>query len=136
MSRSAQKISRSNAGNSAFSTDSRVSWIGSKLIQAVGIESDRLDAVHQAVMLRILQTGNDQKPAAGNEADCLAAQIVAVARIAEQAATIGGPRSAMGAVMRESGHSVDPLLAQNFMRLASSPIFWLALDSASGSSDR
>lgn len=133
MNRSVQKISRSNADNRTFSSNSRASWIGSKLIQSVGIEPARLDAVHQAMMLRLLHDIGDQQPVANDEAECLAVQIVALARIAEQAAAIAGPHGAIGAVMRESGKSVDPMLAQNFLRLASSQIFWMALDSTSDS---
>jgi hypothetical protein len=132
MNGSAQKISRSNAGSGVFSSNIRVSWIGSKLIESLGIEPARLDVVHHAMMLRILQNGSDRRLAASDEADCLAVQIVAVARIAETAAAADGPNAAIVAVMRESGKSVDPLLAQNFLRLASSSIFWMALDSASG----
>ena len=112
-----------------YSRESRTSWIGSKLAQSTGIEVDQLDAVHNYMWLRILQS-NTAMPVADNEADHLAMHIVKLALLAEDAAAQGGPKAAMAAVMEARGTEVDPLLAQNFLRLASSSIFWMALDSA------
>lgn len=88
-----------------------------------------MDDVHNAMWLRILRNSENAEPAS-NESDALAAKVLAVARTAEKAATAGGSNAALVTVMRESGSSLDPLLAQNFLRLAASPIFWMALDSA------
>jgi hypothetical protein len=126
MTASAQFILAENAGNGFFATQSRVSWIGSKIIQSTGLDEARLDAVHKAMWLRIL--GNET--AVLNETEQLAAKIVEVAVMAEKAASEGGSNAAMIAVMRESGGSLDPMLAQSFLRVAASPIFWMALDSA------
>jgi hypothetical protein len=115
-------------GSTGYSRESRVSWIGSKLAQSTGIDVSRLDEVHNCMWLRILQ-GDHAAAAPANEADQLAAQIVALAVLAERAAATGGPQAAIAAVMRASGNGVDPLLAQNFLRLASSSIFWMALGS-------
>ena len=112
-----------------YSRESRTSWIGSKLAQSTGIAFDQLDAVHNYMWLRILQS-NAAMPVADNEADHLAMHIVKLALLAEDAAAQGGPKAAMAAVMEARGTEVDPLLAQNFLRLASSSIFWMALDSA------
>ena len=118
-----------HSDHSGYSPESRASWIGSKLAQSTGIDVERLGEVHNCIWMRILQADlSDSEPM--NEADMLAAKIVGVATLAEKAAATGGPQAAMVAVMRESGGSVDPFLAQNFLRLASSPIFWMALDSA------
>lgn len=130
MTGSAQSVFHAQSQNGVFARNSRISWIGSKIMQSTGVEPSRMDAVHQAMMLRILQGSGDVPPPAKDEGDQLAAQVVAVARVAEEAAATGGSRAAMAAIMRESGKSIDPLLAQNFLRLASSPIFWMALDSA------
>jgi hypothetical protein len=124
---SAQALRHEDAIVSAFARNARASFMGSKLIQAMGVEAGRLDAVHHAMMLRLI---NDDSGMPQNECDQLAAHIVAVTRIADAALAEGGSKAAMAAVMRESGHSIDPLIAQNFLRLASSPIFWMALDSA------
>ncbi len=110
-----------------YSRESRASWIGSKLAQSTGLAPEQLDEVHNHMWLRILQGNADSAPPK-NEADRLAAHIVAIAVMAEKAAATGGPTSAMAAVMQASGKGVDPLLAQRFLRLASSPIFWMALD--------
>lgn len=126
MTGSAQFILAEETGNGFFATRSRISWIGSKIIQSTGLDEARLDAVHNAMWLRIL--GNET--AVQNETEQLAAKIVAVATVAEKAAATGGSNAAMVAVMRESGTSLDPMLAQSFLRLAASPIFWMALDSA------
>jgi hypothetical protein len=126
MTGSAQFILAKNAGNGFFATQSRVSWIGSKIIQSTGLDEARLDTVHKAMWLRIL--GNEG--AVQSETEQLAEKIVAVATLAEKAATSSGSNAAMVAVMRESGESLDPMLAQSFLRVAASPIFWMALDSA------
>lgn len=113
--------------HSEFARNSRASFMGSKIIQTLGIDSDRLDAVHEEMWLRLIghKTGTAQ-----DECEQLASQIVAVVRLADDSATNGGSKAAIAAVMRESGQSIDPLIAQKFLWLASSPIFWMALDSA------
>lgn len=127
MSGSAQRVAQSQAITSAFARNARASFMGSKLIQSMGVEAGRLDAVHHAMMLRLI---DDNAAAPKDECDQLAAHIVAVTRVADTASASGGSNAAMAAVMRESGRSIDPMIAQNFLRLASSPIFWMALDSA------
>lgn len=125
----AHKNVHDEAIGGAFARNARASFMGSKIIQSIGVEADRLDAVHNAMMLRLI----DDKVGVtlpNDEADQLAAHIVAVARVADAASANGGSKAAMAAVMRESGRSIDPMIAQNFLRLASSPIFWMALDSA------
>lgn len=124
---SAQALRHEDAIVSAFARNARASFMGSKLIQAMGVEAGRLDAVHHAMMLRLI---DDDAGMPQNECDQLAAHIVAVTRIADAALAEGGSRAAMAAVMRESGHSIDPLIAQNFLRLASSPIFWMAMETS------
>ncbi len=126
MTGSAQFILAENDGNGFFATQSRISWIGSKIIQSTGLDEARLDAVHKAMWLRIL----GHETAVHDETEQFAAKIVAVATMAEKAAAAGGSNAAMVAVMRESGASLDPMLAQSFLRVAASPIFWMALDSA------
>jgi predicted metal-dependent TIM-barrel fold hydrolase len=128
MNGSAQQLRHDNAIISAFARNARASFMGSKLIQAMGLEPGRLDAVHHAMMLRLIDE-NSAISTAKDEAEQLAAHIVAVARVADQASASGDSKAAMAAVMRESGRSIDPMIAQNFLRLASSPIFWMALDS-------
>lgn len=103
--------------------------MGSKIMQSIGVEADRLDAVHNAMLLRLISEDAASLPAK-DESDQLAAQIVAVARVADTALAAGGTKAAVAAVMRESGRSIDPMIAQNFLRLASSPIFWMAMDAA------
>jgi hypothetical protein len=121
--------------DSGYSTESRIGWIGSKLAQSTGIDVERMNTVHDRIWMRILQ-GNPANADPADEADQLAEKIVGVATLAEKAAADGGPQAAMVAVMRASGDSIDPLLAQNFLRLASSPIFWMAMDSAGDTSAR
>lgn len=112
----------------ALTREARLSWIGSKLAQLIDIEADRLDDLHHRMWMRILQSGLE--PAAPrNETDQLAIHILAVATLADDVATKDGPQTAMAAVMQASGDSLEPLLAEKFLRLASSPIFWLALRS-------
>jgi hypothetical protein len=125
----AQKLPHDSAQGSGFARNARASFMGSKIMQSIGVEADRLDAVHNAMLLRLISEDAASSPAK-DESDQLAAQIVAVARVADQASASGGSKAAMAAVMRESGRSIDPMIAQNFLRLASSPIFWMALDSA------
>jgi predicted metal-dependent TIM-barrel fold hydrolase len=127
MNGSAQRLRHDKAIISAFARNARASYMGSKLIQAMGLEPGRLDAVHHAMMLRLT---DESTSVPQDECDQLAAHIVAVTRVADEASAQGGSKAAMAAVMRESGRSIDPLIAQNFLRLASSPIFWMALDSA------
>ena len=131
MNGSAQTIPRQEANSGIFASKSRTSWIGSKIIQSLGVEPERLDKVHNAMWLRILRDSANADPAS-DETDQLASKILAVARVAEKAASTGGSNAALVSVMRESGRSLDPLLAQNFLRVAASPIFWMALDSAGG----
>ena len=125
----AQKNVHDEAGNGAFARNARASFIGSKIIQSISVEADRLDSVHNAMMLRLIDD-NAVTSSPKDESDQLAWYIVAVARVADAASANGGSKAAMAAVMRESGRTIDPMIAQNFLRLASSPIFWMALDSA------
>lgn len=125
----AQKLPHDSVQASGFARNARASFMGSKIMQSIGVEADRLDAVHNAMLLRLISENAASSPAK-DESDQLAAQIVAVARVADHASSSGGSKAAMAAVMRESGRSIDPMIAQNFLRLASSPIFWMALDSA------
>lgn len=111
-----------------YSRESRASWIGSKLAQTTGLPDEQLDGLHHRIWMRILQGDLASKPPR-DEIDQLAAHIVAIATLAEAESALGGAKAAMAAVMQESGQSLDPLFAQNFVRLASSPIFWMALDS-------
>ncbi len=105
-----------------------MSWIGSKLAQLIDIEAARLDALHHRMWMRILQSGLE--PAAPrNETDQLAIHILAVATLADDVASKDGPQAAMAAVMQASGKTIEPGLAEKFLRLASSPIFWRALQS-------
>jgi hypothetical protein len=130
MSGSAQRNIQYTHARGAFERNARASFMGSKLIQSIGVATDRLDAVHDAMWLRLI---DEDAASPVNESDQLAAQIVAVARTADRACAKGGSQAAMAAVMRESGQSIDPMIAQNFLRLASSPIFWLAMDSVGDS---
>ena len=108
--------------------EARLSWIGSKLAQLIDIEAARLDALHHRMWMRILQSGLE--PAAPrNETDQLAIQILAVATLADDVAAKDGPQAAMAAVMQASGKTLEPGLAEKFLRLANSPIFWRALQS-------
>ena len=125
----AQKISHDSAKTGGFARNARASFMGSKIMQSIGVEANRLDAVHNAMMLRLISEDGASLPAK-DESDQLAAQIVAVARVADTALAAGGTKAAVAAVMRESGRTIDPMIAQNFLRLASSPIFWMAMDAA------
>ena len=129
MIQSPQEQFHTETGHSGYSSEARASWIASKLAQSTGIDVERLDAVHSRIWMRILQ-GELANAAPANEVDALAQKIVDIAVLAEKAAKAGGPQAAMAAVMRASGETLDPMLAQNFLRLASSSIFWMALDSA------
>lgn len=112
----------------ARTREARLSWIGSKLAQLIDIEAARLDALHHRMWMRILQSGLE--PAAPrNETDQLAIHILAVATLADDVASKDGPQAAMAAVMQASGKTLEPGLAEKFLRLASSPIFWRALRS-------
>jgi hypothetical protein len=78
--------------------------------------------------MRILQSGLE--PAAPrNETDQLAIHILAVATLADDVAAKDGPQAAIAAVMQASGKTLEPGLAEKFLHLASSPIFWRALQS-------
>ncbi len=123
----AQKTPHDSGQGNAFARNARASFMCSKIIQSIGVEADRLEAVYNAMLLRLIDE-NSAQSAAKDEADQLAAHIVAVARVASEASS-GGSKAAIAAVMRESGRSIDPMIAQNFLRLASSPIFWMAMDS-------
>jgi len=127
----AQNIPHDSARGSAFVRNARAGFMGSYIMQSIGVAADRLDTVHTAMLLRLVDE-NSAEWAAKDEADQLAAHIVAVERIAAAASDTGGSQGAMEAVMRESGISVDPMIAQNFLKLASSPIFWMAMDAAGG----
>lgn len=118
-------------GNRLLSREVRIGWIGSKLAQASGIESDRLDGLHHRLWMRILQMGLTPAPVRC-ETDQLAVHILAVATLAEEVAAKQRPKAAMAAVMHASGRELEPFLADRFLRVASSPIFWLALNSAGG----
>ena len=112
----------------ALTREARLSWIGSKLAQLVDIADDHRDGLHHRMWMRILQSGLE--PAAPrNEIDQLAIHILAVATLADDVASKDGPQAAMAAVMQASGKTLEPGLAEKFLRLASSPIFWRALQS-------
>lgn len=119
----------SATGRSALTREARIGWIGSKLAQSTGVPVDRLDDLHQRLWMRILQMGLETAPAR-SETDQLAMHILAVATLAEDAAAKDGPKAAVAAVMQASGIALEPFLADRFLKVASSPIFWLALDSA------
>ena len=108
--------------------ETRLSWIGSKLAQLIDVEEDRLDDLHHRMWMRILQSGLEPV-APRNETDQLAIHILAVATLADDVASKDGPKAAIAAVMQASGKTLEPLLAEKFLRLASSPIFWMALRS-------
>jgi hypothetical protein len=127
-----EQFDTSTAG---YSRESRASWIGSKLAQSVGLPVERLDGLHHRIWMRILQGELATNPPR-DEIDQLAGHIVAIATLAEAESALGGARAAISAVMRASGKGVDPMLAQNFIRLASSPIFWMAMDSDGASHPR
>lgn len=112
-----------------YSRESRASWIGSKLAQSTGLPDEQLDELHHRIWMRILQ-GDLARTPPRDEIDQLAAHIVAIATLAEAESALGGAKAAMAAVMRESGDSLEPMLAQNFLRLAGSPVFWMAMESA------
>ena len=108
--------------------EARLSWIGSKLAQLIDVEDAQLDHLHHRMWMRILQSGLE--PAAPrNEIDQLAIHILAVATLAEDVAAKDGPQAAIAAVMQASGDTLEPLLAEKFLHLASTPIFWRALRS-------
>ncbi len=112
----------------ARTREARLSWIGSKLAQLIDVEDTRLDALHHRMWMRILQSGLE--PAAPRkETDELAIHILAVATLADDVAAKDGPQAAMAAVMQASGKTLEPLLAEKFLHLASTPIFWRALRS-------
>jgi hypothetical protein len=112
----------------ALTREARLSWIGSKLAQLIDIEDARLDVLHHRMWMRILQSGLE--PAAPrNETDQLAIHILAVATLADDVAAKDGPQAAIAAVMQASGKTLEPGLAEKFLHLASTPIFWRALQS-------
>ncbi len=114
--------------HTGYSRESRASWIGSKLAQSTGLPTERLDGLHHRIWMRILQ-GDLARTPPRDEIDQLAAHIVAIATLAEAESALGGAKAAMAAVMRESGESLEPMLAQNFLCLAGSPVFWMAMES-------
>ena len=126
---SSQPVSATSAEAArALTREARLSWIGSKLAQLIDVEDARLDDLHHRMWMRILQSGLE--PATPrNETDQLAIHILAVATLADDVASKDGPKAAMAAVMQASGNTLEPLLAEKFLRLASSPIFWMALRS-------
>lgn len=128
MIQTSQEHPQTHVDGVGYSRNSRISWIGSKLAQSTGIGVDQLDAVHNYMWMRLLQADAAER-APDDQADQLAMHIVKLAALAENAATTGGPKAAMAAVMQASGQEIEPMLAQNFLRLASSSIFWMALDS-------
>lgn len=117
-----------HTAKTGYSRESRASWIGSKLAQSTGLPVEQLDGLHHRIWMRILQGELATNPPR-DEMDQLAAHIVAIATLAEAESALGGAKAAIAAVMKASGNDVDPMLAQNFIRLASSPIFWMAMDS-------
>lgn len=125
----ATKAVHNETPSNAFTRNARASYMGSKIIQSIGVEARRLDAVHNAMWLRLVDE-NAHAAAPIDECDQIAADIVAAVRIAQQASVSGGPKAAIAAVERESGRSINPAIAENFVRLAGSPIFWMAMDSA------
>jgi len=116
-----------NSRRPSLTREARIGWIGSKLSQSNGFPLDRLDELHQHLWMRILQMGLEPAPARC-ETDRLAMHILAVAILAEDAAAKGGPKAAIAAVMHASGIEIEPFLADGFLRVASSPTFWLTLD--------
>ena len=56
-------------------------------------------------------------------------RIAQLAQIADIFYMTGGANAALAEIMRRSGTWLDPKLAASFMQLASSPVFWTALES-------
>lgn len=56
-------------------------------------------------------------------------RIAQLAQIADIFYMTGGANAALAEIMRRSGSWLDPKLAATFMQLASSPVFWTALES-------
>ena len=56
-------------------------------------------------------------------------RIAQLAQVVDVFFTAGGPNAAMAEVMRRSGTWLDPKLAETFLLLSSSPVFWTALES-------
>lgn len=129
MNASAHKFTEAAMVRADFTRNARLSFIGSKILQATGLETERQGSIYQAMWLRLIDN-HSPDASAKDQSDHLAISILAVATLAEDAAVAGGSKAAIAAVMRESGQGLDPMIAQNFIRLASSPIFWMALDSA------
>ena len=56
-------------------------------------------------------------------------RIAQLAQVVDVFFVSGGPQAAMAEVMRRSGTWLDPKLAETFLILSSSPVFWTALES-------
>lgn len=56
-------------------------------------------------------------------------RIAQLAQVADVFYMTGGANAALAEIMRRSGTWLDPKLAATFMQLASSPVFWTALES-------
>ncbi len=63
------------------------------------------------------------------EAIPLGARIALLAQVADVFFAVGGPKAACGEIMRRSGSWLDPKLADTFLMLANSSIFWAAVSS-------
>ena len=69
------------------------------------------------------------------EAIHIGGRIALLAQVVDVFFVASGPDAAMAEVMRRVGSWLDPKLAETFLRLASSPIFWTALESDSMAQD-
>ncbi len=62
-------------------------------------------------------------------------RIALLAQIADVFYMTGGANAALAEIMRRSGSWLDPKLAETFLRLAATPVFWTALESGTIAQD-
>lgn len=129
----------------------RTCWIATRVARAIGMEAQDVADVASAIVFDTIQAQKyglsenvihasahrdahwDGKGTplglAGNDIH-IAGRIARLASLVEAAYISGGANSAFAAVMQEASISLDPRLADSFLRLAGSRLFWQALESS------
>jgi HD domain len=124
-------------------------WIGGKVAEALGLEGDVLDDICSAILFSSIEAqqlglspdvvqaisqrgahwdGSGEPQGLSGENILIGARIAALANVAAAAFTQSGAKGAFAAVMQQASMTLDPHLADIFLRLAGSALFWAILE--------
>ncbi len=119
------------AAGEASQSSIRAAWLGTKLAQAAGLDAAAVEDVASCILLDRATVQQIDLSSAGLSGDAIdiSARIAQVAIVTEAAYTADGAKAAFATLMQKASNILDPRLAETFLRLAGSLVFWMALES-------